>query len=64
MGRLPGGMTIKIDALVDATVLSITRKLTEGQAHDGRRAVDMPGGLQTWQILLADRASDAPGLFP
>ncbi len=28
---------------------------TEGQAHDGRSAVDMLGGLQTGRILIADR---------
>ena len=41
MGRSRGGLTTKIHALVDANGLPIALKLTEGQAHDGRRAEDM-----------------------
>ena len=37
-------------------------KLTEGQAHDGRSAADMLGGLGAGQILLADRAYDSDAL--
>jgi transposase len=62
MGRSRGGLTTKIHALVDANGLPITLKLTEGQAHDGRSAVDMLGGLQKGQILLADRAYDSNAL--
>ena len=43
MGRSRGGLTTKIHALVDACGLPIALKLTEGQAHDGRAAVDMLG---------------------
>lgn len=42
MGRARGGLTTKIHALVDAEKRLIRLKLTEGQAHDGRSAADMP----------------------
>ena len=56
MGRSRGGLTTKIHALVDANGLPVTLKLSEGQAHDGRSATDMLGGLMQGQILLADSA--------
>ena len=62
MGRSRGGLTTKIHALVDADGLPIALKLTEGQAHDGRSAADMLGGVGKGQILLADRAYDADAL--
>ena len=62
MGRSRGGLTTKIHALVDANGLPITLKLTEGQAHDGRSAADMLGGIGAGQILLADRAYDSDAL--
>ena len=62
MGRSRGGLTTKIHALVDAEGLPIALKLTEGQAHDGRSAQDMLGGIGEGQILLADRAYDADQL--
>ena len=62
MGRSRGGLTTKIHALVDADGLPIAIKLTEGQAHDGRSAEDMLGGIGEGQILLADRAYDADQL--
>jgi transposase len=62
MGRSRGGLTTKIHALVDANGLPIRLKLTEGQAHDGRRAADMLDGVGAGQILLADRAYDSDGL--
>ena len=62
MGRSRGGLTTKIHALVDANGLPIALKLTEGQAHDGKSAVDMLGGLGDGQILLADRAYDSDAL--
>ena len=66
MGRSRGGLTTKIHALVDANGLPVALKLSEGQAHDGRSAADMLGGLSDGQILLGDRAYDrqcegAPG---
>jgi transposase len=62
MGRSRGGLTAKIHALVDANGLPIVIKLTEGQAHDGRSAVDMLDGVLAGQILLADRAYDSNAL--
>lgn len=62
MGRSRGGLTTKIHALVDANGLPILLKLTEGQAHDGRSAGDMLGGIGDGQILLADRGYDSDHL--
>ena len=62
MGRSRGGLTTKIHALVDANGLPVRLKLTEGQAHDGRSAADMLGGIAEGQILLADRAYDSDEL--
>lgn len=62
MGRSRGGLTTKIHALVDASGLPIALKLTEGQAHDGRSAEDMLGGVKAGAIVLADRAYDSDGL--
>ena len=60
MGRSRGGLTTKIHALVDANGLPVVLKLSEGQAHDGRSAADMLGGLRAGQIL--DRAYDSDAL--
>ena len=62
MGRSRGGLTTKIHALVDANGLPVILKLTEGQAHDGRSAADMLGGLGASQILLGDAAYDSDAL--
>jgi transposase len=62
MGRSRGGLTTKIHALVDSNGLPVVLKLTEGQAHDGRSAADMLGGVEQGQILLADRAYDSDAL--
>jgi transposase len=62
MGRSRGGLTTKIHALVDANGLPILLKLTEGQAHDGRSAIDMLEGFGSGQILLADAAYDSDAL--
>jgi transposase len=62
MGRSRGGLTTKIHALVDGNGLPILLKLSEGQAHDGRSAVDLLDGLGPGQILLADRGYDSDAL--
>ncbi len=62
MGRSRGGLTTKIHALVDAIGRPIGLKLTAGQAHDGRSAADMLGGVGAGQVLLADRAYDSDAL--
>ena len=62
MGRSRGGLTSKIHALVDAEGRPVALKITEGQAHDGRSAADMLGGLGAGQILPGDRAYDSDAL--
>lgn len=62
MGRSRGGLTTKIHALVDGNGLPIAIRLSAGQAHDGKSAADMLGGLGSGQILLADRAYDSDAL--
>jgi len=62
MGRSRGGLTTKIHALVDANGLPIALKLTAGQAHDGRSAIDMLDTLGDGDVLLADRAYDSDAL--
>lgn len=62
MGRSRGGLTTKIHALVDRAGLPIALKLTPGQAHDGKSAADMLGGLGKGQVLLADAAYDSDAL--
>ena len=62
MGRSRGGLTSKIHALVDAEGRPVALKITAGQAHDGRSAVDMLDGLGADQILLGDRAYDSDAL--
>ena len=62
MGRSRGGLTTKLHAVVDASGLPIALKLTEGQAHDGRAAVDMLASLGHGHILLADAAYDSDAL--
>jgi transposase len=62
MGRSRGGLTTKIHALVDANGRPVALKLSEGQAHDGRSAADLLGGLGPGQILMADRAYDSDAL--
>lgn len=37
-------------------------KLTEGQAHDGRSAQDMLGGIGAGMMLLADRGYDSDAI--
>ena len=54
MGRSRGGLTTKIHALADARGLPIALKLTQGQAHDGRRRRGHARPLAAGQTLLAD----------
>lgn len=62
MGRSRGGLTTKIHALVDTEGRPIHLKLTAGQAHDGRSAVDMFQTVEAGHILLGDRAYDSDRL--
>ena len=59
MGRSRGGLTTKIHVRADAQGRPIDIKITEGQAHDGRSAVDFAGRITPGAILLADRAYDS-----
>lgn len=59
LGRSRGGLTTKTHAVTDAHGLAITLKLTAGQAHDGRAAVDMLGTIGPGQTLFADAAYDS-----
>ena len=62
MGRSRGGLTTKIHAVVDANGNPVALKLSEGQAHDGRSAVDMLDSVGPGQTLLADRGYDSDAL--
>ncbi|GAC1347787.1 MAG: hypothetical protein NVSMB18_33930 [Acetobacteraceae bacterium] len=62
MGRSRGGLTTKINAVVDANGNAVAPKLTEGQADDGHSATDMLDTVTKGQILLADRAYDSDAL--
>jgi transposase len=62
MGRSRGGLTTKIHAVVDANGNPIALALSEGQAHDGRRAAELLDSIGDGQILLADRAYDSDAL--
>jgi transposase len=62
MGRSRGGLTTKIHAVVDANGNPITFKLSEGQAHDGRRAADMLDSVTAGQTLLGDCGYDSDAL--
>ena len=62
MGRSRGGLTTKINVMVDANGNPFNLKLTEGQAHDGRSAEDMLDSVGAGQTLLADRAYDSDAL--
>jgi transposase len=59
---LRGGLTSKIHALVDAEGRPVMLKITDGQAHDGRSAADILGGLGTGQTLLGNRVYDSDAL--
>jgi transposase len=59
MGRSRGGLTTKIHALVDTQGRPIRRKLTEGQAHDGRTGDDMLDTIEAGNIRLAGRGHDS-----
>ena len=62
MGRSRGGLTTKINALVDMNGLPILLKITPGQSNDGRSAADMFDSLEAGDVLLADRAYNSDAL--
>jgi transposase len=63
MGRLRGGLTSKIHALVDTNGLPVRLALTAGEAHDNRLAGKLLSRLKSGTMLLADRGYDAECLI-
>lgn len=64
MGRSRGGLTSKIDALVDSHGLPTRQALTPGEAHDNRLAGKLPsrlGSVYTYRIhkMMAARVTTA-----
>ena len=59
MGRSRGGLTTKIHIRADAQGRPIQIKITEGQAHDGRSALEFADHIKPGATLLADRAYDS-----
>ena len=62
MGRSRGGLTTKINAVVDARGRPIRFALTPGQAHDSQAAGDLLEPLDEGCVLLADKADDADNI--
>jgi transposase len=62
MGRSRGGLTTTIHAVAHANGKPIALKLSEGQAHDGRKAASLLDTVGECQILLADRGYDSDAL--
>ena len=58
MGRSRGGLTTKIDALVDARGLPIELVLTPGQTHDSKGAALLLERLGPACTVLGDKAYD------
>jgi len=61
MRRSRGGRTAKVHGLVDANILPMRLKITEGQDRDGRSADDILGSVQAGHVLLADRPTIPTG---
>jgi transposase len=59
MGRSRGGLTSKINALVDTNGLPVRLAVTPGEAHDNRLAGKLLSRLRAGSVLLADRGYDA-----
>ena len=59
IGRSRGGLTSKIQAVVDANGLPVRLGLTPGEAHDNQLCSTLLTGLQPRTMLLADRGYDA-----
>ncbi len=62
MGRSRGGLTTKINALVDARGRALRFTLTPGQAPDIQAAGDLLEPLEAGCVVLADKAYDADAL--
>ena len=58
MARSRGGLTTKINAVVDARGRPIRFALTPGQTHDSQAAGDLLGSLAEGCVVLGDKAYD------
>jgi protein-disulfide isomerase-like protein with CxxC motif len=59
MGRLRGGLTSKMHALVDTNGLPVRLALTAAEAHHNRLAGKLLSRLKSKTMLQADRGYDA-----
>ena len=59
MGRSRGGLTSKIQVVVDTNGLPVRLSLTAGETHDNRLAGGLLSRLKAGSMLLADRGYDA-----
>src|SRR5262252_790945 len=59
MGRSQGGLTSKIQAVVDSNGLPVRLAITAGEAHDNQLATDLLARLKTGALHLADHGYDA-----
>ena len=59
MGRSRGGLTSKIDALVDADGRPVALRLTGDQVHDSQEAEASLDAMPERATLLADRGYEA-----
>jgi transposase len=62
VGRSRGGLTTKIDALVDGKRRPIRLALSAGQQHDSIGATQLLDGLTLECLFLADRAYDSDAI--
>lgn len=56
-------MTTKLHALVDGAGRPVALRLTPGQVHDSKVAVEMLDALRPGQVLMADKAYDADAIL-
>ncbi len=61
-GRSRGGLTTKIDALVDGRGLPVCLHLSEGQASDCREAEPLLDAVPKGSVFLADKAYDSDAI--
>ena len=62
MGRSRGGLTTKINAVVDARGRPIRFALTPGQTHDSQAASELLARLPEGCVVLGDKAYDSDDL--
>jgi transposase len=62
MGKTRGGRNTKLHAVVDSAGHAVRLKLTPGQDHDSKHALEMSDGLTPGQTLVADKAYDVDAI--